>query len=471
MAWGAETNIKGPPGPVGPPGAASTVPGPAGPASTVPGPPGATGPQGPQGATGPQGPQGVPGPSGSGAGDVTGPAGGIDNDIVLFSGTSGKTLKDSGVLISTIALKSYVDTQDALKAPLASPVFTGNPTAPTATVGDNDTSVATTAFVTTAVAAVPVVPPATVAPLMNGTAAVGVATKYTREDHVHPTDTSRAAVSALPVPAALTKTDDTNVTLTLGGTPATALLQAASITAGWAGTLSTARGGLAANNSAATGLPLFASGVPTVTAVGTVVGALAVRYDAVQALTAAQQVQARQNIYAAPFDALAYSGMQINGAFEIDQPNSGAAYASGSAFLMDGWRNSNSGTAVYTVQAIATTVFPGYSNELKLTVTTAQPSIGAGLIQLQNGIEGFRFIRAGWGTAAALAVTVGFWVKSSVAGTLTLVMYDGNTYTYTTTVTITAANTPQFVTATFPAQPSNWLGSKTNGLSAAFVVS
>lgn len=37
-------------------------------------------------------------------------------------------------------------------APLASPVFTGNPTAPTPTAGDNDTSIATTAFVTTALA-------------------------------------------------------------------------------------------------------------------------------------------------------------------------------------------------------------------------------------------------------------------------------------------------------------------------------
>lgn len=45
-------------------------------------------------------------------------------------------------------------------------------------------------------------------------------------------------------PAALTKVDDTNVTLTLGGTPGTALLQAASITAGWTGTLAVARGGL-----------------------------------------------------------------------------------------------------------------------------------------------------------------------------------------------------------------------------------
>lgn len=46
--------------------------------------------------------------------------------------------------------------------------------------------------------------------------------------------------------AALTKTDDTNVTLTLGGTPASALLAAVSLTLGWAGQLSVARGGTGA---------------------------------------------------------------------------------------------------------------------------------------------------------------------------------------------------------------------------------
>lgn len=44
--------------------------------------------------------------------------------------------------------------------------------------------------------------------------------------------------------SALTKTDDTNVTMTLGGTPASALLAAASITLGWTGTLAVARGGI-----------------------------------------------------------------------------------------------------------------------------------------------------------------------------------------------------------------------------------
>jgi hypothetical protein len=53
-------------------------------------------------------------------------------------------------------------------------------------------------------------------------------------------------------PAALTKTDDTNVTLTLGGSASTALLNAASLTLGWTGTLAVSRGG--------TGQSSFANG-------------------------------------------------------------------------------------------------------------------------------------------------------------------------------------------------------------------
>ena len=56
------------------------------------------------------------------------------------------------------------------------------------------------------------------------------------------TGASNVAISGASVtPSALTKTDDTNVTLTLGGTPSTALLQAVSLTLGWAGTLADSR--------------------------------------------------------------------------------------------------------------------------------------------------------------------------------------------------------------------------------------
>jgi hypothetical protein len=47
--------------------------------------------------------------------------------------------------------------------------------------------------------------------------------------------------------AALTEVDDTNITCTLGGTPATSLLRAVSLTFGWSGTLAVGRGGSGAS--------------------------------------------------------------------------------------------------------------------------------------------------------------------------------------------------------------------------------
>jgi hypothetical protein len=55
--------------------------------------------------------------------------------------------------------------------------------------------------------------------------------------------TAQPSVTDISGGAALTRTNDTNVTLTLGGSPTTALLAATSITVGWSGTLAEARGG------------------------------------------------------------------------------------------------------------------------------------------------------------------------------------------------------------------------------------
>ena len=55
--------------------------------------------------------------------------------------------------------------------------------------------------------------------------------------------TGSTAAPSYAAAAALTKTDDTNVTLTLGGNASTSLLQAASLTLGWSGILAASRGG------------------------------------------------------------------------------------------------------------------------------------------------------------------------------------------------------------------------------------
>jgi hypothetical protein len=118
--------------------------------------------------------------------------------FVLGQAGTATPLIDGTATVGTatkFAREDHIHPTDTTRAPLASPTFTGDPKAPTPTAGDNDTSIATTAFVTGAITTA-TVSPATVAPLMDGVAAVGVATKYAREDHKHPTDTTLAPLAS-----------------------------------------------------------------------------------------------------------------------------------------------------------------------------------------------------------------------------------------------------------------------------------
>ena len=166
-----------------------------------PGTAGATGATGATGAPGPQGPQGIQGPQGA-----TGPAGSGSGDML-------RSANLSDVLSASASLANIGG------APLASPIFTGDPQAPTPATADNDTSIATTAYVK-AQGYGAAVPPATVAPLMDGAAAVGSVAKYAKEDHIHPTDTTRAPLAS-PIftgdptaPTPLTADNDTSIATT-----------------------------------------------------------------------------------------------------------------------------------------------------------------------------------------------------------------------------------------------------------------
>lgn len=61
------------------------------------------------GIQGPAGPTGSTGAPGAGTGDVVGPASATANGVALFNGTTGKLLKDSGVLLGSLAALSTVN--------------------------------------------------------------------------------------------------------------------------------------------------------------------------------------------------------------------------------------------------------------------------------------------------------------------------------------------------------------------------
>lgn len=83
-----------------------------------------------------------------------------------------------------------------LLAPKDSPALTGIPTAPTPATSDSSTKIATTRFVSLAVAAAGGMTPSDTPPLMDGVANPGISVQAARGDHVHPSDTSRAPASA-----------------------------------------------------------------------------------------------------------------------------------------------------------------------------------------------------------------------------------------------------------------------------------
>jgi hypothetical protein len=85
----------------------------------------------------------------------------IDNSVASkaslaspdFTGTPTAPTATAGTKTTQIATTAFVDAAVTLKAPLASPDLTGTPTAPTATAGTKTTQIATTAFVDAAVIA------------------------------------------------------------------------------------------------------------------------------------------------------------------------------------------------------------------------------------------------------------------------------------------------------------------------------
>jgi hypothetical protein len=86
----------------------------------------------------------------------------------------------------------------------------------------------------------------------------GASTGYVMQSDLTGNGTWQPVSTVIPG-AALTRTNDTNVTLTLGGSPNTALVNAASLTLGWTGQLGLTRGGTNASLTASNGGILYST--------------------------------------------------------------------------------------------------------------------------------------------------------------------------------------------------------------------
>ena len=205
-----------------------------------------------------------------------------------------------------------------------------------------------------------------------------------------------------------------------------------------------------------------------------------VRYDAAQILTAGQQTQARQNIYAAPFDAQAYSGLQINGSMEVSQQwgTTGQTLTNATPFFgPDMWKvayTHAANTAVFTTGQVTAASFPaalpGYQNAIRLAATTAMASLANGdNSALYNYIEGYRITRLAWGTPSAQPITIAAWVYSTASGVMALRVNNGaGNRCYHSDVTLAVGW--NFVVKTIPGDTAGvWATDNTRGIVIVFI--
>jgi predicted secreted protein len=162
----------------------------------------------------------------------------------------------------------------------------------------------------------------------------------------------------------------------------------------------------------------------------------------------------------------------INGNMVIDQRNSGAAVSvATTVYTLDRWQAfGQAADGVFSVQQDSSAP-AGFTNSMKVTVTTADASIGSTQsYSMTQNIEGYNVADFEFGSAGAKTTTLSFWVNSSLTGTFGgSYRNDGNTRSYPFTYSISAANTWEKKSVTIPGDTSGtWLKTTGQGLRVAF---
>jgi len=155
----------------------------------------------------------------------------------------------------------------------------------------------------------------------------------------------------------------------------------------------------------------------------------------------------------------------INGAMTVAQYGTGSTTVTSNGYYScDRWKTVSSASSKYAVQQ-SSFAPSGFSNSLQITSASAY-SIGAGdFFGVLQRIEGFNTYDLAWGTASAKAVTLSFWVQSSLTGTFGGVLTNSaESYSYPYTYTIPIANTWTQISVTIAGPTTGtWVGA-TNGI-------
>ena len=151
---------------------------------------------------------------------------------------------------------------------------------------------------------------------------------------------------------------------------------------------------------------------------------------------------------------------------DVSQENGTAAQTISNKFIIDSFILETS-AAITLSAAQVSDAPPGLTNSIKMTVTTAAPTLVAGdYAHLQHDIEGWRVARLAFGTASAQPLSLGFWSKIHRTGTYSGAVRNSNdTRSYPFTFVQNVADTWQFNAVTVPGDTAGvWLGGNATGL-------
>ena len=330
--------------------------------------------------------------------------------------------------------------------------------------------------------------PSSATPAMDGTGAAGTGTTFARNDHVHPTDTTRYAASnpsgyqtaaqvaaAQPAPSSTTPAMDAAAAIGVGTTYARADHVHPSDTSRVIKAGDTMTGPLILNAD-----PGAALGAATKQYVdlrlplagGTLTGPLILAADPVAALGAATKQYAD-----ATAGRLARNRI-TNGGFTYDQRRRHLAFTpTTGSYTADRWLAQASIGSKFSCQAVNAgaallpVAFPCYG-AMKITSLSAYTPATADVLTLSQIIEWQNIADIAWNTGAAQPLTLSFWIQASVTGT-----YSGSIKSSTASVRsfvfsfALTANTPTLVVVPITPDSVSWFPASGGGSAAGMMVS
>ena len=155
--------------------------------------------------------------------------------------------------------------------------------------------------------------------------------------------------------------------------------------------------------------------------------------------------------------ALSNRNLIINGAMQVDQRN---ATTTASGYTVDRFNFAKSTNFDELVMAVTqdtdTPSGQGFSNSLKIAITTAESAIASDeVVYLDQRIEGQNLQHLGFGTSSAKSITLSFFVKSPLAGKHSVLFYDAtNIRSNLQAYTVSSANTWEKITITIDGDQS-----------------